>query len=73
MLNANWIKVKSNSEVPIGLWLVITKAKEHQVFNNSATSHKLKTIGHYFDSDEEVTMYWNYPLPLALPPEDTTE
>ena len=71
MIEANWIKVNSNSEVPAGLWLVKTKVGEPHIFNNGATNRKCKTIGHYFDFDEEVTMYWSHPLPL--PPKEATE
>ncbi|MBE8232856.1 MAG: hypothetical protein HAW67_03915 [Endozoicomonadaceae bacterium] len=71
MIEDNWIKVNSNSEVPVSLWLVKTKVGEPQIFNNGATHPKSKTIGHYFEFDEEVTMYWSHQLPL--PPEEATE
>ena len=68
---AQWIPVKSNSDVPDGLWLVKTKHGDPHIFNNGASHKKMRTIGHYFESDEEVVMYWNEQLPM--PPETTPE
>lgn len=64
MLDGNWISVNSNNEVPTGLWLVKTKDGGLQVFDNASQHPNVKTIGHYFEFDEVVTMYWDQPLPL---------
>jgi len=65
MSKEDWIKVKSNDDVPKGLWLVKTKNGGYHVFNNWATHEKFKTIGHYFEFDEEVDQYWDKPLPMS--------
>jgi hypothetical protein len=63
----HWIPVNANSDVPDGLWHVRTKHGDSHVFDNGATSPKSRTVGHYFEFDEEVTMYWSEAL--APPPQ----